>query len=145
MVPRLLKAAGKERIIVDPQKFVIGTQSFAVQLSPECSGYEGIGLVCAVVGVYFWFYRSEIRFPQAFLLLPLAVTAIWMLNALRIAALILIGNSNSEVAVKGFHSVAGWLFFNFVVCGLIWTSSRYGFFARERSRISNTPARRRHI
>jgi hypothetical protein len=43
MVTLLLEAAGQQRIIVDPQKFVIGTQSFAVQLSPECSGYEGIG------------------------------------------------------------------------------------------------------
>ena len=133
MVAVLLGAAGQQQIIVEPQKFVIGTQNFTVRVSPQCSGSEGIGLICAVLVVYFWFYRREIRFPQAFLLLPVGIVAIWILNALRIAALIIIGGSNSEAAIKGFHSVAGWLSFNLVACGLIWISSRSGFFAKERA------------
>ena len=59
-----------------------------------------------------------------------------LLNSVRIAALILIGDANAATAVKGFHSVAGWLFFNLTACGLIWVSSRSGFFSKTKPAIA---------
>ncbi len=50
---------------------MVGTDSFAVEIAPQCSGHEGIGLVWAVLGACIWFFRRQLRFPQAWLLPPL--------------------------------------------------------------------------
>ena len=45
--------------------------------------------------------------------MPSAVVLVFLLNAVRIAALVLIGNAGYErVAIVGFHSQAGWIVFN---------------------------------
>ncbi len=136
MVVLLLEATGHGQLIVEPQALVIGTSGFTVRISPQCSGFEGIGLTCTVLGAYCWFYRRELRFPGALFLLPIGIAGVWLLNSVRIAALILIGDANAAAAVKGFHSVAGWLFFNLTACGLIWASSRSGFFSKTKPAIT---------
>jgi exosortase E/protease (VPEID-CTERM system) len=62
---------------------------------------------------WLWFFRSECRFPHALLALPVGVTLMWLLNSVRIAALILIGSAGAPgIAAGGFHSQAGWIAFN---------------------------------
>jgi len=128
VVVLLLRLIGQP-IIVSADGFLIGTPSFVVRVGGQCSGLEGLGLICAFLAMYLWFYRREMRFPQAFLLLPVGAFAMWLMNSVRIAGLILIGSWNPGVGFKGFHSVAGWLFFNVVACGLIWASRRRGLFS----------------
>lgn len=107
-------------IVHNESASLLGTRSFQVQISPSCSGYEGIGLIVLFASVYFWLFRKDLRFPQAFLLLPIGVLTIWLANAVRITALIAIGNSfSSEIAAGGFHSQAGWIFFLAVSLGLM--------------------------
>jgi exosortase E/protease (VPEID-CTERM system) len=125
---------------VDPAQSVISTTKFAVEVGPLCSGIEGIGLVAVCLSVYLWLYRAELRFPQAWLLLPLGILSIWFLNGVRIAALVVIGEWAPDVAVSGFHSVAGWLFFNLVVGCLIWAGQRFQLFRRSDSRIGPSSA-----
>ena len=36
-------------------------------------------------------FRSKLRFPSALLLVPFAVAAVWILNGMRLAALITLG------------------------------------------------------
>lgn len=92
--------------------YILGTARFQVEIARACSGIEGISMMLAFATAWLWFFRKECRFPQAFLLLPAGVTAIWCTNVLRITALILIGNAGWEtVAVGGFHSQAGWIGF----------------------------------
>ncbi len=126
----LLSILGR-RAVFHPHDAVIGTSSFTVHVGELCSGMEGIGLICAFLALYLWFCRRELRFPQALLLIPAGAAAIWMLNAVRITALILIGSWDPAVAIKGFHSVAGWLFFNLVACGLVYSSSRMRLFSTD--------------
>jgi exosortase E/protease (VPEID-CTERM system) len=106
-------------VVSDPGQSLLGTPRFVVRIAPACSGLEGIALICAFVAVYLWLYRSEYRFPAALVLLPIAIASIWILNAVRITALILIGQWYSAVAVAGFHTVAGWIFFNLTAFGLV--------------------------
>ena len=120
-----------EAVVNRPDEFVLGTSRFAVRITAHCSGLEGVGLTCAFIGIYLWTYRRRVSFPQALLLLPIGAVGIWLLNSIRIAALILIGSWNRDVALKGFHSAAGWIFFNLVAVGLVWTSSRYGLFSKR--------------
>jgi len=118
----------------------IATPSFAVRMSAGCSGIEGVGLVVAFLAVYLVLYRREFRFPRVLLLLPLGALLVWLLNAARIAALVLLGGKTSKAAIEGFHSVAGWLSFNAVAYGLVIASQRSSFFS-EADRAPAAPAR----
>jgi exosortase E/protease (VPEID-CTERM system) len=102
-------------VVVDAPNFIIGTPNFSVFIAEACSGMEGLGLVLVFTIVWLWYFRRESRFPQALLLIPIALVSVWMLNILRIAALICIGDAGAEdVAMVGFHSQAGWIAFTAV-------------------------------
>jgi exosortase E/protease (VPEID-CTERM system) len=84
-----------------------------------------VGLILAFSGAWLLYFRHEYTFPRALLLIPAGAAAIFALNVLRIAALILIGDAgHPDVAVYGFHSQAGWIAFNTVACGLVLLSRR---------------------
>lgn len=129
----LLTASGLLRlvsaqVICFPDQFILGTPSFLVEVSPACSGYEGMGLMAVFLGAYLWLFRRDLRFPHALALLPVGVALAWVLNAARIAALIAIGTWLSPaVARGGFHSQAGWLAFVSVALGLVAVSQRSTF------------------
>ncbi len=119
-------------LVYQPSSFVIGTEAFAVSIAPQCSGYEGIGLVWAFLGAYLWFFRRRLRFPQAWLLLPLGAVFIWLANVVRIAALVAVGTwLSADVALGGFHSQAGWLGFLGVALGLIFLAQKCRWFHRD--------------
>jgi exosortase E/protease (VPEID-CTERM system) len=105
-------------VISDPAARIIGTPRFSVTIDPACSGLEGVALILLFSLAWLWFFRHECRFPQALIVIPTGVVAMWLLNAMRIAALILIGNAGATgVALGGFHSQAGWIAFNGVALG----------------------------
>ena len=102
-------------IYVDPGSFVIGTERFSIFIAEACSGLEGLGLVLAFTTIWLWYFRKESRFPQALLLIPCALVCVWILNVLRISAIVLIGDAGyDEIAMVGFHSQAGWIAFTSV-------------------------------
>lgn len=118
--------------ISDPVNLTVGTPIFNVRISPACSGYEGIGLIVAFLGVYLWLSRRTLRFPHALLLLPIGAVAVWILNAIRIATLVVIGTSGwPGIALGGFHSQAGWLAFNAVGLGLVAITIRGRYFVAD--------------
>jgi exosortase E/protease (VPEID-CTERM system) len=120
--------------VYQPADLAVGTSSFWVEIAPACSGYEGIGLICGFLGVYLWCCRRDLRFPHAFLLLPLGTALVWLTNVLRIAALVTIGTwVSSAVALGGFHSQAGWLAFSAVALGLVAVTRYARLFARSPS------------
>jgi exosortase E/protease (VPEID-CTERM system) len=107
-------------IVIEPQQRILGVGDFVVEIAAACSGYEGIGLVLVFTGFYLVIFRQDFRFPQALLLLPLGVAAIWLFNVVRIAALIGIGAGISpELALGGFHSMAGWISFVLVTASIL--------------------------
>jgi exosortase E/protease (VPEID-CTERM system) len=138
IVHMLLRLSGRTVVAV-PDQLIIGTQSFSIQIWPACSGLEGIGLICGFLAVYLWFFRHQLRFPQSLLLLPFGIVISWLMNAVRITALILIGQLSAPAAVEGFHSIAGWLFFNFVACGLVWSSWYFDLFAKVSCQSDSAP------
>jgi exosortase E/protease (VPEID-CTERM system) len=110
----------------------LGTDRFEVLITDECSGLEGLGLVLAFCTAWLVHCRHEYRFPHALLVIPVGLAAIFVLNILRIAALVLIGTAGyPDVAVFGFHSQAGWIAFNAVACGLVYVSRRSAWLNRE--------------
>jgi exosortase E/protease (VPEID-CTERM system) len=120
------------QVVSDPDRLVLGTPAFKVAIAPSCSGYEGIGLILAFLAIYLWLFRRELRFPGALLVLPIGAITIWAVNALRIVALIALGDAGwREIALGGFHSQAGWIAFNVVGLGFVGVLNRGGFFRRE--------------
>ena len=129
LVQWLLTAFGQD-VVCQLAHYELGTRQFSVGIYPACAGYEGIGLMVLFAGAYLWLFRHRLRFPQAFLLLPCAVLAIWFVNALRMALLILVGTYVSpEIAMGGFHSQAGWLGFIGIALGTVALTQRMPFFA----------------
>jgi len=117
-------------IVVKPERMRIGTQGFTVKIEDACSGLEGIGLLLAFACLWLVLFRKQARFPQALLLLPLSIVALFLLNSARIAALILIGNAGArDIAMGGFHSQAGWIAFNFVAFGSAILARRWSWVA----------------
>lgn len=109
----------------------IGTPGFTVTIDSACSGYEGVGLFLAFAGAWLYVFRREYRFPGALMLLPAGALLVWLLNAVRIAALILIGNAGAErIALGGFHSEAGWIAFLFSAILFCVLSRRVAWFRR---------------
>jgi len=117
--------------VIRPEPFVLGTDAFQVRIQASCSGFHGIGLITMLLAGYLWWFRQLHRFPQSLLLLPIGVAFIWLANAVRITALILVGIWISPaIAVDGFHSTAGWIAFLTVGLSLIWAAARMPFFTR---------------
>ena len=139
-------AAAVLRLVYDdvvsrPERLVLGTRGFRVNIAPTCSGLEGVGLLLGFLGIYLWLFRRELRFPAALVLLPIGAVSIWLLNALRIVVLIVIGSSGwREIALGGFHSQAGWLTFNAVALGFVAVVNRSGWFAKSLEDAPTRPA-----
>lgn len=121
-----------------PASAEIGTTTFAVEISPQCSGYEGIGLIWVFLGIYLWISRHSLKFPLALGLLPLGTILMWCANVARIVTLVLIGSWGApETAVGGFHSQAGWLVLNAVGLGIVAVTRRYHVFERPARSAAN--------
>jgi exosortase E/protease (VPEID-CTERM system) len=117
-------------VVFEPQNLMIGTRQFSVFVDVPCAGWEGIGLFSTFFTIYLWIYRRELRFPQVLVLLPIGALIVWLSNALRLILLILLGSLSASAAIEGFHSVAGWLFFDAVTVTLVVVSRQLSLFAK---------------
>jgi exosortase E/protease (VPEID-CTERM system) len=106
-----------------------------VEVAPICSGVEGIGLIAALMGAFLYLERRELVWPRALLLLPLSGLLVWLLNVVRITALIAVGTWGSPaVALGGFHSKAGWILFTVAALGTVLLARRLTVFRRKELR-----------
>jgi exosortase E/protease (VPEID-CTERM system) len=112
-------------LIVDLPHSEIGTAGFSVNVGSGCSGMEGLGLLLAFSIVWFALYRRETHWQRALVLIPVAACTLFVFNAARIAILVLIGNAGAPaIAMRGFHSQAGWIAFNCVAFGMAVLAQR---------------------
>ena len=141
-VSALILSLYEKDVIVEPARRILGVGDFKVDIAAACSGYEGIGLVIAFLSIYLWVFRSVLRFPNVFIIVPIGVAAIWVLNSVRIAALISLGAHVSPlIAVTGFHSQAGWMMFLAVTMAIMVLTHRLAFFHnRSASMIAAPPS-----
>jgi exosortase E/protease (VPEID-CTERM system) len=129
---RVLLRPWLSTMVSDPATATIGSASFQVYIEPYCSGLEGMALMLVFSIVWLWLCRRELRFPRAILLVPISLGAAFLLNSMRIAALVLIGNAGAvNIAMGGFHSQAGWIGFNLIALGLVIGSRHAKWISRE--------------
>jgi exosortase E/protease (VPEID-CTERM system) len=118
-------------VVAVPEESVIELRDFVITVAPICSGLEGVGLVTVLMLGLLVVYREELRFPHALLLLPLGVAGVWLANGARVALLLVIGATwNPDVALGGFHSKAGWVFFCAIALVLSAVARRVRFFSK---------------
>src|ERR1700685_3437129 len=120
--------------MLNPDAPFRGTSQFAVSIAEICSGLEGVGLMLVFCCAWLWYFRQEFRFPRVLLVIPVALVLVFALNALRIAAVLLIGNAGYErIAMIGFHSQAGWIAFNLVAFAVALLAKRSAWLNRSAS------------
>jgi exosortase E/protease (VPEID-CTERM system) len=87
---------------------IIGGGSFYGQISPTCSGYEGMILSTLFLGTFFYLQPRKMTVLHKGLVILLACVAIFLLNVLRLALLFYIGvHFSPEIAQEGFHTNFG--------------------------------------
>ncbi len=112
-------------INADSATLILTTNRFGVAISDGCSGLEGVGLMLAFCCGWLLFFRAEYRFPRALVLIPIGLLLVFALNAVRIAAMVLIGHAGyPDVAMYGFHTQAGWIGFNCAAVAVVLLSRR---------------------
>ena len=120
-----------DEVVVRESEFIVGTERFLCRISPECSGFEGIGLLAVFLGSALWIFRHELKFPRAWLLPLVGLPLVWFANSVRIASLVWIGTFVSpRLAAEGFHSIAGLTLFCCIALGLLSLARRLTFFSR---------------
>jgi exosortase E/protease (VPEID-CTERM system) len=126
-------------LVLDWSNLIMGRPGFLVMIGPACSGSDGLALMLVFMAAWLGFHRAEWRFPQAFMLVPVALLLVWILNCVRISALVLIGIWGApEVAIDGFHTQAGWVAFCAVALGICVLARRVTWFLEAPSRESDT-------
>jgi exosortase E/protease (VPEID-CTERM system) len=130
-------------VFIDTSATTLGVGDFHVQIISACSGYEGIALVATFLAVFLVAFRSHLRFPQALILFPVAIAASWLLNSVRIAALVSLGaHVSPQMALDGFHSWAGWIAFLAIAATTMYGATRSRFLWRApASSVQSPPAR----
>lgn len=122
-----------EMPVVDVSRQVIGANGFLVTVADSCSGIEGLALITAFLALYAVLFRDMLYMGRFWLVVwPVALLLSLLLNVLRITALIMIGGHLSpELAVNGFHSFAGWLFFTALSIGVLIAVNRIRWLQKD--------------
>jgi exosortase E/protease (VPEID-CTERM system) len=116
-------------VVTDPAHFSVGTSAFPIIIADQCSGVEGLALMLSLTVGWILYARRELRLVRALVLVPLSLLLSWLLNLVRIAALIAIGNAGyPDVALGGFHSQAGWILFSCVALAFLLTVNNVAWF-----------------
>ena len=119
-------------LVADSSTLTLLTTNFSVHISEVCSGLEGVGLMLVFCTAWLWYFRREYIFPRALIILPIAVLLIFLLNAVRIAAIVLIGAAgHQDIASVGFHSQAGWIAFNLAAFGVAFGAKHSAWLNRS--------------
>ena len=120
-------------VVANSVTHVLGTDRFQVTIAGACSGIEGLALVSVFMLAWLFSARNEVRAERALLLAPFALLFMWLLNLIRLVALIAIGTAgHPDVAINGFHSQAGWIGFNLVALGFLLLAQRIPWIQQQR-------------
>jgi exosortase E/protease (VPEID-CTERM system) len=120
------------QLVSDRASMALGGPNFVVTIGLGCTGWEGTALMFVFSVAWLCVRRREFRFPRALLLVPAALLAMWISNAVRITILILIGVAGAPgVAMNGFHSEAGWIAFNCVALGFAVATRKVSWLATQ--------------
>lgn len=119
-------------VVYQPELQNVGTERFMVNIAPQCSGLEGLGLLVGFAATLIFIRPSAWGFRRALVLFAGAALSAWVANVVRITALVALGDAGwAAVAVGGFHSKAGWVLYSLVGLAMLVGLSRNEAPARD--------------
>lgn len=128
----LLQVLSPEKVQFFPDTAKVTLGASGVRILEPCSGTEGALIGLLTLSAYLWLFRHRLRWPQAFLIVPVGQALLWAANVARIVTLVFYGRYwGMHLAVKAFHSNAGWIFFNLTVAGFVFCVHRLRWLRRE--------------
>lgn len=101
-------------VFVDEVQFQpwMSVDGFSVIIGPPCSGVFSMVLFTALFSFVYWLDREKINGRRALKLYIIGVLGAYLVNLLRVVALLIIGAVWSpKIAVGLFHTNAGWILF----------------------------------
>ncbi len=108
---------------------VITGGSFYGEVAPGCAGYEGVSFIILFMIIFYPYLRQAFNRLEFFFVLSVCVAAVFLMNSVRMAILMYVGEHVSpEVAIGGFHTNFGMLTLVVVsiICMLsVWTKNRF--------------------
>lgn len=92
---------------------IISIDGFRVSIGPACAGFSYIFLFLLFFGylLYELFKRQKVRKVRAIVTCLIGIWAVFFLNIIRIASLMLVGRVFPEFALTMFHSAVGSIYF----------------------------------
>ncbi len=97
--------------IPDPSHVEVGIATFKVNIADTCSGIESLGLFAGIYAGLILFNWRSLRFSRALLLLIPGLVGIYLVNAVRVYLLFLIGLIAGNSALDLFHTYLGMFVF----------------------------------
>lgn len=98
--------------VIDGRDPTVKLNNFQAVIGEPCSGVFSIVLFTAIFSFVLWLDHKKIILKKAFVFYAFGVIGAYLLNLLRVMALLLIGEFYSaDFAIKGFHTNAGWIIF----------------------------------
>ncbi|MBI4980765.1 archaeosortase/exosortase family protein [Candidatus Woesearchaeota archaeon] len=98
----------------------LGMGSFKVIIGPACSGIESLTLFLGLFMLLVVYEQSNMNFKRAGMVLLMGLIGTYVLNVIRIAAILGMGVKYPSFALGLFHSQAGWVLFSLFVLGLLY-------------------------
>jgi exosortase E/protease (VPEID-CTERM system) len=121
-------------VYTDYPRYVLELDGFRVHIEAGCSGLESMGMVALLTLAYLAIFRRQLRFPHSLVLLPIGIGLAWLCNGVRLALMVWIGaHFGPELAIGGFHSKAGWVFFSAITIGLAFLGHHSSWFSKSNS------------
>lgn len=108
---------------------VITGGSFFGEVAPGCAGYEGVSFIVLFMIIFYPYLRKAFNRIEFFLVLSVCVAVVFLMNSIRMAILMYVGEHISpEVAIGGFHTNFGMLTLVIVsiICMVsVWIKSNF--------------------
>lgn len=128
-VHALLSLSGLQATVMPPNTLLF--DKFGITIAEYCSGIESIALftgLYVIVGLLDW---PKLHKKRYFLVFPVALLALGVLNILRVYGLIMAGYYiNQDIAFSLFHTYAGLVFF--ILYSAIFWSIAYKFMIQKK-------------
>ncbi len=110
----------KAYLVVGKGDPTLGVGGFNVIVGPACSGIESLTLFLGLFMLLWVYEQSNLNLRRAGVVLMIGLIGTYLLNIIRIAAILLIGAKNPAFAIGLFHSQAGWMLFSVFVLVLLY-------------------------
>lgn len=108
---------------------ILTDKSFYAEVNPGCAGYEGISFILFFLILFYPYLRKFFNIYEMAGVFLICMGSVFILNSIRIALLIYIGeNISADVAVGGFHTNFGVLTLVMVsvICmSFVWAKSNF--------------------